>query len=378
MAYEEESVVMESTLSMEADTSDEELMRQFAGGRPEAFDPLHARTTSLICGVAARSLDRAAAIDRPLRLGVAAAAPAGGLDPAESSGARHVVEMRVRRMLEARIKFVGHPDFEDSTATAEILGPMPGPDGGGKDPRKTKARKDLPSFAAESQDSTFLTRGQEVHLFRKMNFLKYQAAQLHEAINPSQARSADLDRVEELLREAGAIRNRIIRSCLGLVVSIVKKCTGPCHDFLDLVSEGNVSLIKASERFDFARGARFSTYATRAIINDLARRIPRDRSRRVRFATGREELLQALTEDRDSGLTDATDQEQIRYMIRKILGYLDGREQTVIVRRFGLAGDKQTLVEVGRELGISKERVRQLESRALDKLRDLADGQKPD
>jgi RNA polymerase primary sigma factor/RNA polymerase sigma factor len=83
-------------------------------------------------------------------------------------------------------------------------------------------KEDLSSFAAESQDSKFMTRGQEVHLFRKMNFLKYQAAQLHEAIDPSQARSADLDRVEELLREAGAIRNRIIRSCLWLVVSIVK------------------------------------------------------------------------------------------------------------------------------------------------------------
>ena len=61
-----------------------------------------------------------------------------------------------------------------------------------------------------------------------------------------------------------------------------------------------------------------------------------------------------------------------------MLGYLDGREQTIIVRRFGLAGDKQTLVQVGRELGISKERVRQLESRALGKLRALAEVRKLD
>jgi DNA-directed RNA polymerase specialized sigma subunit len=58
-----------------------------------------------------------------------------------------------------------------------------------------------------------------------MNFLKYQAARLHEAINPRQARSTDLDRVEMLLLEACAIRNRIIRSYLGLVVSIAKKFT---------------------------------------------------------------------------------------------------------------------------------------------------------
>jgi RNA polymerase primary sigma factor len=317
-------------------------------------------------------------IDRPLRIGVAAA-PAGELDPAESSGARHVVEMRARRMLEARIKFVAHPDFEDSTATAGILGPIPEPIVRGNGPGKARVREILPLSDADLQGSAFLTREQEVHLFRKMNFLKYQAAQLHEVINPSRARAADLDRVEELLREAGAIRNRIIRSYLALVVSIVKKCTGPGQDFIDLVSEGNVTLIQASERFDFGRGARFSTYATWAIINDFARRIPKDRRRRVRFATGREGLLQALTDHRDRGRADAIDQEQSRYMIRTMLGHLDGRERTILVRRFGLASDKrQTLVEIGRELGISKERVRQLESRALAKLRTLAEVQRLD
>ena len=211
-----------------------------------ASSPHPVRAPMLVC-VAAKT-----EIDRPLRPGVAAAVPAGELGPARARGARHAVERRARRTLEARIKFVGHPSFDDSTAAAEILGPMPRPDGGGKDPRKTRAPEDLPSSAAESQDSRFLTREQEVHFFRKMNFLKYQAAQLHEAINPSQARSADLDHVEELLREAGAIRNRIIGSYLRLVISVVKRYGKPGQDFFDLVSAGNVSLIQASERFDFA------------------------------------------------------------------------------------------------------------------------------
>jgi RNA polymerase primary sigma factor len=283
-----------------------------------------------------------------------------------------------RPLLEPRIKFVAHPDFDDPTATAEILGPMPGRIGRGKGPRQARAREVLPLSDADFQDSKFLTREQEVHLFRKMNFLKYQAAQLHEAINPSRARSPDLDRVEKLLREAGAIRNRIVRSYLGLVVFIVRKCAGPCRDFSDMVSEGNVALIRASERFDFARGTRFSTYATGAIINDFAGRIPRERSRRARFATGREGHLQALIDHRDDGRAGAIDQEQSRSMIRQMLGTLNGREQTIIVRRFGLAGEKRTLVQVGRELGISKERIRQLEYRAMDKLRTLAAAQKLD
>jgi len=281
-----------------------------------------------------------------------------------------------RPLLEARIKFVGHPDFDDPTAAAEILGPTPGRVGRGKGLGKARAREVLSLTDADFQDSKFLTREQEVHLFRKMNFLKYQAAQLREAINPIRARSADLDRVEKLLREAGAIRNRIVRSYLGLVMFMVKKCAGVCQDFSDLVSEGNVALIQASERFDFARGTRFSTYATWSIFNDFARRIPRERSRRARFATGREGQLEALTDHRGGGRADAIDLEESRSSIRKMLGSLSDREQTIIARRFGLAGEKRTLVQLGLELGISKERIRQLQSRALDKLRTRAQVQK--
>ena len=157
------------------------------------------------------------------------------------------------QLSEVRIRFVGHPDFDDPTALAEILGPMPGPVGRGKSPGKARSGEVLPVSDADLQDSKFLTREQEVHLFRKMNFLKHQAAQLHQAINPSRADSGDLDRVEELLRDAGAIRNRIIRSYVRLVIFTVKKCAGAGHDFSDLVSEGYFALIRASEQFDFAR-----------------------------------------------------------------------------------------------------------------------------
>jgi RNA polymerase primary sigma factor len=316
--------------------------------RPPAARLGHQVSAAMVACVVAKS-----ELDRRSRLGVAPA-PDAELGLAESSGARHVVEMRARRMLEARIRFVGHPDFDDSTATAEILGPMPGRVGGGTSPGKGLVRDILPLSDADFQDSKFLTREQEVHAFRQMNFLKYQAAQLKEAINPSQARCADLDRIEELLRQAGVIRNRIIRSYVGLVIS----------------------LIKASERFDFARGARFSTYATWAIINNFAGRTRRERSRRIRFATGREGLLQSLADHRESGRVDALDREPSREIVASMLDCLTDREQTIVVRRFGLAGDKQTLAQIGRELGISKERVRQLEFRAIKKLRTLADAQR--
>jgi RNA polymerase primary sigma factor len=339
--------------------------------------PPHARSGHQVCAPVTARAAAKNEINRQSRPGGAPARD-GELGLAETSTARHVVEMRASRMLEARIRFVSHPNFDDSTATAEILGSMPGSAVVGNGPGEVHVREVIPFTDADYQGAKFLTRQQEVHLFRKMNFLKYQAAQRRMAINPSRVRTADLDRIDELLREAGAIRNRIIRSYLGLVVSIVKRVAKPSQDFFDLVAEGNVSLIHASERFDWARGARFSTYATLAIINNFARRIPRNRRRNLRFATGREMLLKSVADHRESGRADTMDQEPPRQMIQKMLGCLNDREQTIITRRFGLVDDKQTLVQIGRELGISKERVRQLECRAMNKLRVLADEQKLD
>jgi RNA polymerase primary sigma factor len=279
--------------------------------------------------------------------------------------------MRARRLLEARIKFVGHPSFDDSVAAAELLGPMPGLDG------VQAPHEEVPDGSASSAAGfprrELLTREQEAHLFRTMNFLKSVAARLREAIDPDNPVAADLDRVEVLLRRAAVILMRIIRCNLGLVVSLVKKYAGPGQDFFDLVSDGNLSLLRATEQFDFARGVRFSTYATYAIIRDFARRMGREKTRHTRFVTGPQELFRSLADHRGGDSTDMARRERSTEAIRSLLGQLDDREQTIIVRHFGLNDERRTLVQLGRELGISKERVRQIESRALRKLRDTAE-----
>jgi RNA polymerase primary sigma factor len=317
-----------------------------------------------------------AGIDRWLPFGVTSSL-AGELGLAEKCLAQDVITMRARRLLEARITFVGHPSFDDPAGAAEILGPMPGP-GGCKAPREQEPHGGFPSSAAEFQEHRILTREQEAHLFRKMNFLKSVAARLREAIHPEEAVAADLDRFEGLLREAGVILNRIIRSNQGLVVYLVKKYTAPGQDFFDLVSDGNVSLLRASERFDFARGVRFSTYATWVITHDFVRGIRREKTRHTRFVTGRQDVFQSVVDHRSGELPVATEGERSGEAIRSMLGQLDDRERTIIVRRFGLTDNRRTLVELGRELGISKERVRQIESRALRKLRETAETQRPD
>jgi RNA polymerase primary sigma factor len=315
-------------------------------------------------------------LDRRSRPGVAPSL-AVAVGPAESSVPwADVVATRARRLLEARITFVGHPSFSDSAMAAEILGPMQGPDAG-RAPRQPESPEDLPAPAAGFPEPRLLTRAQEAHLFRKMNFLKSVAARLRAAIDPDKAVTAEIDQVEDLLREAGAILDRIIRANQGMVVSIVKKYTWSGRDFFDWVSDGNVALLRASEHFDFARGVRFSTYATWTILREFARRIRQANASRPRFVTGCQDFFQSVVDYRSGDLPEPTPRERSTDAVRSLLSQLNDRERTIIVRRFGLVAEKRTLEELGRELGVSKERVRQLEARALSKLRDHVEGQEP-
>src|SRR5262249_33154192 len=132
----------------------------------------------------------------------------------------------------------------------------------------------------------------------KMNYLKYRADRLREALDPARPRAADLDEVERLQEEALAVKNQIIRANLRLVVSIAKRYVGPGHDLFELVSDGNMSLLRAVEKFDYARGNKFSTYASWAITKNFARSIPEEKHRRERYLTGHEELFEAAPDTR--------------------------------------------------------------------------------
>src|SRR5262249_20060827 len=149
-----------------------------------------------------------------------------------------------------------------------ILAPMPG--GGARQAvAKAKAPSGLPPYLASLYDAPLLSREQEIHLFRKMNYQKYRASKLRESLDPTRAKAADLDEIERLQKEALDAKNQIIRANLRLVVSIAKKHVGSSNDFFELVSDGNMSLIRAVEKFDQARGFKFSTYASWAIMNNF-------------------------------------------------------------------------------------------------------------
>jgi RNA polymerase primary sigma factor len=298
-------------------------------------------------------------------------------DGSPQGRSRALTEERARRLLEAKIKFVPHPSFDDPAMHPVILGPAPTSSGGRAAPRVSAPTSRSP-YLAGLDVYPLLTREQEAHQFRKMNFLKHQAARLKTKINPAKAKDGDLDLVESLQAEALAVQNQIIHANLRLVVLLVKKLMRLDQDPAELVSDGYVALLRAIENFDFSRGSKFSTYASWVINTNLRYNSLRNQ-RRDRLVTCHEAILEAAPDHRTDERQREAEHERRLEAIRGILGWLNDRERKIIVSRFGLEGTpKKTLVQLGKELGITKARVGQLENRARDKLRVLAEAQRLD
>jgi RNA polymerase primary sigma factor len=241
--------------------------------------------------------------------------------------------------------------------------------------------------------------------------------------------------VEDAHEHMSAIKNRFIEHNLKLVVAIAKDYRNLGLSFPDLIQEGNLGLIRAVEKFDHRRGFKFSTYAVWWIRQALVRaiqnhsrtiRLPShvhdrlQRSQRVRAeltgklgreptsqelapelgtdadslealdrfsreaislessVAGTEKRLEDFVPDPGSEAPDGgIDDDRMRIGVGHLIGNLTDREQLILRLRYGLSGEEEhTLEQIGQSLGLSRERVRQLEARALKKLRDTMPAQR--
>jgi RNA polymerase sigma factor (sigma-70 family) len=281
-------------------------------------------------------------------------------------------------------------------------------------------------YLEEVADHDLLTAEDEVRLARAIETGRRARQRLDTEPRISKTDRAELFR---LVHEADEAQATFIRSNLRLVISIAKRYAGRGLDLLDLIQEGNLGLIRAVEKFDWRKGFKFSTYATwwirQAITRGLGNhgrtiRLPvhmvdvvrtvqetelslHEQFRRaptvseISEISGLDEdkVIIALTapsdtisldrpvgEDGDAQLGDFVEDAAAldpfvqvaegarRDELTRALRMLDLREQQVVVLRYGLDGEApRTLSDVGKELGITRERVRQIESRALGKLR---------
>ena len=294
---------------------------------------------------------------------------------------RIIAEMRAQRIMELPLDCIPSEEFPKALRLQKrekrILQSMPV---NSEPSKKARLPSGLPPYLASLYEVPLLGRAQEAHLFRKMNYLKYKSNKLRGTLDPSQPKSSVMDQIERLYEEAVRTKNQIIRANLRLVVSIAKRHVGPVENFFELVSDGNMSLMRAVEKFDYSRGFKFSTYASWAIMKNFARTIPDEHRYRDRFRTSHAEMFTATEDDRSDQFEQESSQTQREFQVEKILGRLDEREQKIIIRRFGLQRGHEplTLKQVGAELGVTKERIRQIEARALSKLRKAVEEEKID
>jgi RNA polymerase sigma factor (sigma-70 family) len=279
---------------------------------------------------------------------------------------RVLLDERVARLNRKKIKFIDDPLYHgegaekavDAIANQEPIGKT------STSPEETRMPRDVPPYLQELYRTPLLTPTRERALFLKFNFHKYQFVTARRKLDPQYAKSRDLARLERLLRKAIDTKNAIVQANLRLVVSIARKHLRPALSLMELVSEGNVTLMRAVEGFDIHRGHRFSTYATLALMKGFARSVP------AMVGASRSESRR-LAEVPDSRLARLGERIVHRDEIRQLLSRLDERERTVLLAHYGLCEEHvaETYEQVGERLGLSKQRVRQIEQGALAKLR---------
>jgi len=265
------------------------------------------------------------------------------------------------------ITFVYSPEFDAPGAEQAILGrPL---DLAGRRCGSVRPPRDLPPYLQDLYREALLDAEQERAAFRRFNYLKFLADRLRSRLQPAAATDESLDRIERLLAEAETVKNEILRANLRLVVSIARRHVGRSPHFFEVVSDGNMALIRAVEKFDYTRGYKFSTYASWAVMRHYARTVPERMVQAARMVTGVDEMLAAAP----AAATEAADSavEAARHLVAKGLQLLTQREQEIVVRHYGLDnnGHGMTLDQIGESLGVTKERVRQIERRALARIR---------
>lgn len=220
-----------------------------------------------------------------------------------------------------------------------------------------------------------LTPAWERYFFLKMNFLRFRAEQSRRKLRPQQPDAALIASIEALLQEALSIRNQIAEANVRLLVAAAKKLCHSLDHLSDLIGEGLMPLLRAIDLFDVGRGHRFSTYATWAVRNQMIRMLRKQRTLPELALTDEQAGWHHIPDERPALLTDEAIPLQRQQLVSRLFDSLSEREQHIVRARFGLDGEPagQSLADISAQLGLSKERVRQVVLSALKKLRQRAE-----
>ncbi|MCK6457777.1 MAG: sigma-70 family RNA polymerase sigma factor [Phycisphaerae bacterium] len=282
----------------------------------------------------------------------------------------------VERLISEPIPLIHHPSFVQAEAEACYWGTSSAAATARTDPWCNAATPD--SEQIHDTAPTTLTAQQEQASFLRLNYARWRMRQI---VTEMQGNRLKRRVAEELLtwaRRADALRAALVRANMPLVLAMAKRTRLGNIDFAELISEGNMALLRSIDKFDCARGYKFSTYACRAIIKSFSRVAMRASRYRGRFPTEFDPSLEKsdfLDLCRAREESDCVD--ELRTIMSRNLAELNEVEQTVIRARFALdvptdgptPPAPKTLEEVGQLIGVTKERVRQIQNRALAKLK---------
>ncbi|MDP9172266.1 MAG: sigma-70 family RNA polymerase sigma factor [Planctomycetota bacterium] len=280
---------------------------------------------------------------------------------------RVIILERLARFSRRKVRFIDDPLYHQHDA-AGVIDQIVAQEELPARPRAEESRvpRDLPAYLQDLYRTPLLSPTRERALFLKHNFIKFQFVTARRRLDPQLARGRALAVLESIRRDLAESKNQIVRANLRLVVSVARKHLRPGLPLMELISDGNLTLMRAVDSFDFHKGYRFSTYATLALMKGFARSVPRMQAQ-VHSSSHNADMLSSLSDGRQS---QAMLQLLHREHLQKLLLCLEPRERDVILAHFGLREDAPaTLEQVGSRLGLTKQRVRQIEQVALAKLR---------
>ncbi len=268
------------------------------------------------------------------------------------------------------IDYVPHSCFELAATAAELFGPA----------AKAVDVPEWVQFVEVPEDMrmakktrTALNKDEEHVLFLRYNYARYRLANLLTA----QRRRRSRARARQMVCWHACVkttRSDLVTANMGLVLAMAKRTRIPNVDLPELISEGNMALLRSVEKFDISRGFKFSTYACRAILKGFNRLASKTIRYRSYFPVEYDPELEKSDYDvMKHEMAHAESMQELHGILRDNRADLTDLESTIVRERFALeaGGRKRTLAEVGRKVGLTNERVRQVQNVALGKLRTV-------
>ncbi len=283
--------------------------------------------------------------------------------------------VRLRRILSEPIEYLSHESFAKNGTAHELFSVVSN--------STTRAQPwcNLAELGPLDENATIksatLNGAQELRLFLQMNYARYRMARILREFAGRRLTSKGTAEVLWWHAQAIAARCEIVQANVPLVLAMAKRTRLGNFDYAELISEGNMALLRSVDKFDCARGFKFSTYACRAILKSFSRVAMKASRYRGRFPTEFDPSLEKsdfLDLQRLGVEADCVD--ELRGILTQNSADLNDVEVKVIQARFALgrvenlpADGPKTLEQVGLLIGVTKERVRQIQNRALAKLR---------